>query len=192
MPAHCISALAPRVLLASFALALAGCVQVPPEVIKLHEKEAEITRELKRTHLALVDSYVNERLLALEKFYFGTYGPAYLKTWKQEFKRQKGRDYDEAQDFAILHEDLIAEYQDKTRPIETLRADLKAAVTKAYDQFGQAHGTVGAWLASTKKLSDTQRTLTNQLLQGIDPKLSLESIDQKIASLQTELLGKIN
>jgi hypothetical protein len=175
------------VLFALLGLAWSGCVRVPAEVVQLHAKEITIVGELRRTHLALVDSYVDVRLAGFEEFYFKTYGPEFLTNWKAEFKRVKGRDYDEAKDFALLHQDLVATYQDKIKPIEALRTELKEAILAAYAQHKQSHEAVQAWLLSAKKLNDTERALTNKLLGAIDPKLSLEAVDRKIDELRTQL-----
>lgn len=174
-------------LLALLGLGLAGCVHVPTEVVQLHAKEKEIVTELQRTHLALIDGYVDQRLAAFEKFYFGTYGPRYVANWKSTLKEKSGRDYDEAKDFPVLHEDLVAEYLKKSAPIEQTRAELKAAVRESYAQLAQSQAAVQAWLLSAKKLSDTERALTNKLLAQVNPALSLEAIDRKIADAQAAL-----
>ncbi len=174
-------------MLALLCLGLFGCVNVPSEVVQLHAKESTIANELQRTHLALIDGYIDQRLLDFEKFYFATYGPKYVTNWKATFKERRGRDYDEARDFATLHEDLIAEYLAKTTPVEKMRADLKAAVIAAHGQFGQSHDAVHAWLLSAKKLSDTEKALTNKLLGAANPSLSLEAIDAKISEIQNLL-----
>lgn len=174
-------------LLPLLCLVLSGCVTIPPEVVQLHERESTIAKELHRTHLALIDGYVDQRLAKFEDFYFATYSPKFVANWKAAFKAGENRDYDEAKDFALLHQDLIAEYQDKTAPVEKMRTDLKLAVIEAFAQFTQSHGAVHAWLLSAKKLSDTEKALTNKLLGAVDPKLSLEAIDGKITEIQNLL-----
>ncbi len=168
-------------------LAFSGCISVPSEIVQLHQKEMDIANELQRTHLALVDSYVDERLLVFEDFYFNEYGPKYLANWKAAFKSVKGREYDETTDFGTLHPDLVVEYQEKTKPIEDLRAQLKDSVKAAYAQFQQSHAGTHAWLLSAKKLDKQRRASTNRLLAAVKPDLSLESIDRKIAEIQNQL-----
>jgi hypothetical protein len=176
-----------RPIAVAMALALGGCTTIPHEVIRLHEKEAEIVSELQRTHLALVDSYVDQRLSQFEAFYFTQYGPKFFDNWKAGFARTYEREYDPAKDFNLLHQDLVAEYLETVKPVEELRLKLRSAIQEAYSQFFEAQGVVQAWLVSARKWNETQRTLTNKLLGSIDSSLSLETIDQEIKRIETRL-----
>ena len=166
---------------------LPGCVNVPGEVVELHEKQKAIAEELKRTHLALVDGYVDQRLAKFHVFYFSTYGPRYLVNWKSGFKVKFERDYDEAKDFPQLHQDLLAGYFILIEPIELMRTDLKAAIDESYTQFSRSHDEVHSWLLSAKRLSDTERALLNKFLAKVNPTLSLNAIDEKVDEIQAKL-----
>ena len=83
-------------------LLLYSCASVPPQVAKLHQKEYEIIASLKQSHIAMVDAYVDQKIVAFESFFFKEYGPRYLKNWQQSFKAVYGRDYDERRDFNLL------------------------------------------------------------------------------------------
>ena len=168
-------------------LALCSCLSVPPEIIQLHEKEALLAAELNRTQVALIDGFVDERLRQFEAFYFSKYAPRYLENWKAEFARVNKRAFNEASDFGQLHPDLVAEYLDKIKPIEKMRAELKAAVNEAYSQYHQSYTATHAWLQSAKKLNDGQRGMINRIAARAHPSLSLDAIEEKITELQNSL-----
>src|ERR1041385_2685206 len=86
-------------------LLVAGCVSAPHEVVTLHEKQGAMMQELKRTHLAMIDAYVDEKLQTFERFYFEKYGPVYRKNWEADFNAKMGRDYDAGKDFALFYND---------------------------------------------------------------------------------------
>src|SRR5690606_3414125 len=67
-------------------LFLLGCASAPPEVRQLHQKEAEIIGAMQKSHFALVDAFMDQKVLEFETFYFAEYGPAYLQNWKANFK----------------------------------------------------------------------------------------------------------
>jgi hypothetical protein len=51
-----------RFLAAAFLIclfSLYSCVSVPPQVAKTHQKELEIIKSLRASHMAMVDSFVN-------------------------------------------------------------------------------------------------------------------------------------
>ena len=81
------------------AMTLLGCVSVPPQVAKTHQKELEIIESLQPAHLAMVDSYIDQKLENFEHFFFYTYGPVFLSHWINTFKTLNNRDYDENRDF---------------------------------------------------------------------------------------------
>ena len=167
---------------------ISGCVSVPPEVDRAHRKELEIIESLKSSHLAMVDAYVDQKLLTFENFFFNNYGPVYLNHWVESFKTIKNRDYDQSRDFPVLYNDLVAEYQSESEPIESIRSDLKAAIAAEYTNTIEVHNAVGRWLESLEKLNASQRKSIDSLLAAIKPGLSLNSIDEaiKIAKANVE------
>lgn len=54
-----------------------------------------------------------------------------------------GRDYDEARDFEIFSNDLVAEYQEVSSPLDTIREDLKAAINTEYSNTYLLHDGIG-------------------------------------------------
>lgn len=63
-----------------------GCASVPPQIAQIHQKELEIIQSLQKSHLAMVNAYVDQKISIFEAFYFDCYGPVYLKNWKRIFK----------------------------------------------------------------------------------------------------------
>ena len=171
---------------------LSGCVSVPPQVIKTHQKELEIIEALRKSHIEMVDAYVDEKLQNFEKFFFDDYGPVYLKHWQKSFKTTYSRDYDPKKDFSLLYSDLVAEYQDLSTPIEQIRYELKAAITTEYSNAIAAHQAVDRWLESLEKLNKSQRGAIDALLTGIKPGLSLDSVDQAIKEATDTVKKKID
>ena len=169
------------------ALFLAGCVSVPPQVAQLHQREQEIVQELQKSHLALVNAYIDHKLAEFETFYFQQYGPAYRENWMEGFKDAHGRDYDPEQDFALFYEDLTAEYLEVVEPLNQMRSDLKAAIETEYGNALAAHESVGVWLDSLKTLTDVQRTAVDSLLSAAKPGLSLESFDHGFRAAEEKL-----
>ena len=175
-----------------FLFGLYSCVSVPPEVTKTHQKELEIIESLRTSHMAMVDSYVNEKLLNFEQFFFKEYGPAYLKNWQEAFNTLYNRKYDPNKDFPLLYNDLVVEYQELTAPIEQIREELKTAIATEYSNAFAAHQAVGHWLDSLEKLNKAQRSAINNLLAGIKPGLSLDSIDKAIEEAKAKVQDKID
>ena len=184
-----------RFLVAAFLISLFslyGCVSVPPQVAKVHQKELDIIQNLRQSHIGLVDSYVDEKLLNFEEFFFNDYGPAYLKNWQKAFKTTYNRNYDPNKDFPLLYNDLVAEYQELTSPIEKIRYDLKAAINTEYSNAIDTHRAVSRWLDSLEKLNKAQQGAIDDLLAGIKPGLSLDSIDKAIEEAKAKVEKKID
>lgn len=180
------------VLFISSLLLIGGCASVPPEVAQAHQKELEIIEALKTSHLAMVDAYIDQKLISLEVFYFDTYGPAYLKNWKSGFKQEKDRDYDVKKDFSILYSDLIVEYQEVIKPIETLRQNLKQSIDVEFANAIQIHKAIDKWIKSINSLQMVNKAAIDKILENIKPGLSLDEIDKKIEEVKIKIDKKLN
>lgn len=172
-------------------LMFAGCASVPPQVAQTHQKELEIIQELQKTHLAMVDVYVDQKQAEFETFYFQEYGPAYYKNWLESFAQKNGRNYEPAKDFPLLYNDLTAEYLDTIKPIEQIRSDLKDSVNTEYSNAFAAHEAVGKWLENLKKLTEAQSTAADSILSGVRPGLSLDKVDVAIKTARNTALQNI-
>lgn len=171
-----------------------GCVSVPPQIAVLHEKELGIIKELQKTHLAMVDAYVNQKISDFEQFYFKVYGPSYRTTWEANFKSVRGRDYDPDKDFPIFYEDLVAEYIEVIEPMESQRSELHDAIGGKYRLAISAHESIGTWINSVEALNNAQREAVDSLLGGIKPGLSLDSLEEafgRAKDVATAKLGKL-
>lgn len=169
--------------------AAGGCISTPPEVIKLHAKESTLIGELERSHLALLDAYVEEKLANFETFYFQTYGPRFRERWTEAFMLEHGRSYDEARDFPLLYNDLVAEYQERVEPIERLHRELGASVRAAYADVAVAHGVTADWIESVQRLSGSQRRTADTVLSAAGPSLSVGAIEDQIEEIRRRLLA---
>lgn len=167
-----------KLMMITIGLFMLGCASVPPQVAQTHQKELEIIQELQKTHLAMVDAYVDQKLAEFETFYFQEYGPAYYKNWMESFKETNGREYDQAKDFPRFYEDLTAEYLEVVEPLNQMRSNLKAAIETEYGNALAAHEAVGNWLESLKTLTDAQRAAVDSILSAAKPGLSLNAIDE--------------
>jgi len=177
--------------LSSSLLLIGGCASVPPEVGQAHQKELQIIESLKASHLSMVDAYIDQKLAALEEFYFDTYGAAYLKNWKSSFKQVKGRDYDEKKDFSILYSDLVVEYQEIIKPIETMRHNLKQSINDEYMNAIQVHKAIDKWIKSINSLQMANKAAIDKILGNIKPGLSLGEIDKKIKDAREVIEKKL-
>ncbi|MHB1051333.1 MAG: hypothetical protein ACYC09_14740 [Bacteroidota bacterium] len=166
--------------LAVLAFLHTGCVSAPPQIIQLHQKELEVIQSVQNSHLAMVDAYVDQKILVFENFYFREYGPSFLKHWRKHFKDTYGRDYDEDRDFHALYNDLVAEYQSEVAPIETIRKELRDAISGEYRNIFAAHEAVNGWIKSVEKLSTSHKESIDLLLGSIKSGLSLDSVDEAI------------
>ncbi len=173
-------------------LLLYSCASVPPQIAKLHQKEFEIIASLQQSHIAMVDAYVDQKILAFESFFFKEYGPSYLRHWQENFKAVYGRDYDERRDFNLLYNDLVIEYQREVAPIEQIRSDLKGAILREYRHVVAAHEAVGGWINNIEKLNSAQREAFDRLLGAIKPGLSLDSVDKAISKAIEKAKSKIS
>jgi len=185
--------LSARIPLVSFLalLGCAACVHVPPQIAQTHSKELEIISSLQRSHMAMVDAYVDQKIVAFEAFFFGEYGPAYLDHWRSNFKSLNGRDYDEKHDFHDLYSDLVAEYQSEVQPLEEVRNQLKDALSEEYRNAIEAHQAIGAWIKSAERLNAAQRGAIDRLLGGIKPGLSLGSVDKALESAKEKVKTRL-
>jgi hypothetical protein len=168
-----------------------GCVSAPPQVVLLHAKEGEMLKDLRRTHLAMVDAYVDKKIEIFDTFYFKEYAVKYRQRWETAFAARMGRPYDPDRDFSTFSNDLVASYLSNVEPLNKLRADLRDQITVAHDQIAQAHQTVGAWIQSVEKLNSSQRETANKLLGAIDSSLSMEKIETRIDEVTTRLINKL-
>lgn len=175
-------------LAAVLACVLGGCISTPPEVIKLHAKEATLIGDLERAHLALLDAYIEEKLAGFERFYFETYGPRYRANWIAVFEQKHGRPFDEERDFPLLYNDLVAEYHDRVEPIMALRREMTGAVQAAYADVTMAHSVTGDWIESVQGLSGSQRRAADSVLGSVGPSLNVEAIEERIEELRRRLL----
>lgn len=172
-------------------LAAIACASVPPQVAKTHQRELEILQSLERAHLAMVDSYVDQKLQNFERFFFTEYGPTFLAHWLASFRQLNGRDYDPSRDFPTLYNDLVAQYQTESAPIEHIRVQLREAIAAEYRNAVAAHKAVGGWLDSLEKLNAAQRQAIDDLLGAIQPGLSLDAIDRAIETARRNVEAKI-
>lgn len=161
-------------------LGLSGCATIPPEITKAHSKELEIIQTLETSHLAMVDSFIDQKIVVFENFFFSKYGPVYRKNWIASFKEINNRDYNEEQDFASLYNDLVAEYQDLIAPIEKARFELKTSIMTEYTNVKALHSTTGYWIENLKRLNESQRKTINSTLSTIKPGLSIEAINNAV------------
>jgi hypothetical protein len=173
-------------------LMLMGCASAPPEVRKVHSKESEIFESIKKSHLALVDAYMAQKVQAFETFYFSEYGPAYVRNWKEIFKAGSGRNYEESRDFNLLHADLIAEYMETIAPLDSIRLELREAVTSEYAQAFAAHAEVDTWLASMEKLNASKKEALNKILGAAKPGLSLSSVENLVEKMKEKASSKVS
>ncbi len=173
------------------AVFLAGCVSAPHEVVKLHDREGQIMQELQRTHLVMIDAYVDEKVKIFEDFYFKQYGPVYRRNWESSFQKLSGRPYDADKDFALMYNDLVATYQQEIEPLNKLRAELRERIVTAHQQAAEAHDAVSGWIHSVERLNTAQRDAANRLLSSVSPSLSLEKIDTKVSEMTTNLAKKM-
>jgi hypothetical protein len=184
----------PRHLLSlALTLGLAGCASVPPQIATTHQKQREILESLRESHLAMVDAYVDQKLLMFEGFFFDEYGTVYLKHWRANFKTLYGREYDEPRDFKALYNDLVAEYDDQSAPLQKIRMDLHAAIQAEYGNALTAHQAVGDWIGSMEALNTSQRQALDRFIQAVKPGLSLDAVDRAVATtvdmLRTKMSG---
>jgi hypothetical protein len=175
-----------------FAVSSMGCASVPAQIAQTHRKELEIIQSLRSTHLAMVDAYVDQKLRNFEQFFFNQYGPAFLKHWIAVFKSLNDRDYDSTKDFPILYNDLVAEYQAESAPIEKMRVDLREAIATEYRNAIAAHHAVEGCIDSLEKLNASQRQAIDSLLAAIKPGLSLDSIDQAVETAKDNVKARID
>lgn len=169
-----------------------ACASVPPQVAKLQQKELEIIVSLRQSHLAMVDAYVDQKVLVFESWFFQVYGPVFIDDWRAKFRELNGRDYEESSDFRILYNDLVAEYQTEVSPIEEIRRDLREAISREYRHTVAAHEAVGAWIDSMEKLNGAQKDAIDRLLGAIKPGLSLELVDRAVEEAKSGALTKIS
>lgn len=157
----------------------------------LHSKEAELLKELRRTHLAMVDAFVDKKIEVFETFYFNEYANSFRTNWEKAFQQNQGRVYDPARDFPMFSNDLVASYQQNVEPFQKLRVELRDQVATAHDQVAEAHQGVGDWIRSVEKLTKSQRTAADRLLQSINPALSVEGIETKVNSLTQKMIENL-
>lgn len=174
-----------------YMLLAASCASVPPQVAKTHQKELEIIESLQSSHLAMVDAYVDQKLQNFEHFFFFEYGPVYFNHWIKVFKDLHNRDYDPSRDFPNLYNDLVAEYQAESAPIEEIRVELREAIATEYRNAKDAHKAVGRWIDSMEKLNASQRQAFDSLLAGIKPGLSLDAIEQAVEAAKEMVKKRI-
>lgn len=158
-------------------IGLGACTSIPGELATLHSKEREVIENLRISHLAMIDAFVDQKLSNFESFYFKEYGPAFRDNWFESFAENKGRAYDPERDFDLLYNDLVVEYQEAAAPIEETRRQLHESFEAEYKNALQAHDTIGRWHASLKKLNDSQRSAANELLGLLNADLSLEVLE---------------
>ncbi len=181
-----------KIIFSLFILAVtSSCVSIPPEITKVHLKELEIIESLKVSHLAMVDAYVDQKILVFESFFFNEYGLVYRTNWMASFKELNGRDYNQENDFPKLYNDLVAEYQEQILPIEKIRFDLKTSIILEYKNAIDLHRTTGNWIDSLKKLNDSQRKTIDTMLSSIKPGLSLDAIDDALENAKSKLKTKL-
>jgi hypothetical protein len=173
-------------------LLVTGCVSVPPQIAQTHQKELEVLQALRESHLSMIDSFVNQKKSNFENFFFNTYGPVFIDNWMQSFQEFRGRPYDPLKDFSLLYSDLVAEYQIEQAPIEEIRTQLRDAVDTEYRNAITAHKTIGRWLESLEELNSAQQASINELLQEIDPDLSVDSVDEVVKEAKNSLRDKIS
>lgn len=164
---------------------LVGCPSVPPQVALVHQKELEIIEALKASHLAMVDSYIDQKILVFEDFFFKEYGPSYLRNWQTSFQKVTGRAYDPAKDFPMLYGDLVAEYRESSQPLEDIRKQLRDAIIREYANAIAAHKAVERWIQSLRRLNTSQKEALNALLGSIKPGLSLDAVDEALKKAKT-------
>lgn len=172
-------------------VAAIGCTSVPPQVAQLHLKEGEILHNLETAHLAMIDSFVDQKLIVFEDFFFKKYGPAFRENWITIFETEQDRDYVPETDFGLFYNDLVAEYVEESAPIEEIRKSLRSAIKTEYRNAHSAHESVGNWLNSVQALNAMQKQFLKGLLGSIKPGLNLDSIDKAVADAKERIKAKI-
>ena len=177
-----------RISIAVAMVVLSGCTSVPPQVVQVQLQEKAIIESLRTSHLALVDVYMAKKFEEFENFFFTKYGPHYHDEWMKAFRKKEGRQYEFKQDFPFLYNDLVAEYQEKSKQVSLLHSELRQSIVMEYRNALDAHITVSRWLEALKNLNETQRNVTDSVLKSIRPELSLEVIENKIRGIVKDLV----
>jgi len=174
-----------------FILLSSGCASVPAQIAKTHQKELEIINSLQQSHLAMVDAYVDRKILNFKSFFFKTYGPAYLKHWRNNFKAVYNRVYEESRDFHVFYDDLVAQYQGEVAPIEDTRNELREAILRQYRHAIEAHQVVGGWMNTLKGPNLANIEAIDRLLGAINKELSLDSVEKAVNDAIAKTEAKI-
>ncbi len=176
-----------RISILAAILVLSGCTSVPPQVIQVQLQEKAIIESLRTSHLALADVYMETKFEQFEKFFFSKYGPHFRDEWEKKFLQKKGRPYNSEGDFPHFYNDLVAEYQDKSKRIARLHSKLRQSIDIEYQNALRAHSAVNQWLVALEDLNETQRNIVNSILDSIRPKLSLDVIESTIHEIEIDV-----
>ena len=122
----------------------------------------------------LVDAYIDQKLQNFENFFFKEYGPVYFSHWIESFKTLKGRNYDPSVDFPLLYNDLVAEYQAETKPIEQERRQIRSTIASNIE---------GIMSSKDEKFIVTMK---EQLFRDVDKAISYsqENVKSRINAMQ--------
>lgn len=168
-------------------VALSGCTSVPPQVIQVQLQEKTIIESLRKSHLALVDVYMEKKLEDFEDFFFSEHSSRFRENWMKGFLQEKGRQYDPQQDFSLFYKDLVAEYQEKSELIARLHSELRQSIVMEYRNALDAHSAVSQWLVALKDLNESQRNTFDSILNSLRSELSLDAVENNIREVQTQL-----
>jgi len=164
----------------------------PDSLIKQVEKQT-ITdvSSFSKIYYPLVNAYIDQELEEFKLYFFNTYGPIYYQDWKNEFRRDKGRNYSEINDFPKLYSDLVNEYEEEKEPIENLRASLLNIASEdpeKLDSLLQQHRNKKLVLdksdISLDKLAQNRvKEVVAIVKSGVEQKLNLKEVLLAINSL---------
>jgi len=177
------------------AVAMAGCVSLPPETPQLSAEIGKQIIESRTSHLALLGQYMNEKRDRIDEFIAREWIPEFAS---QAFTRPavkeawdhivSSNNKTERLEFIVgmgsrLQQRINAKRQELIAPINELEQSLTARLNEHYDQMLAANSTLTAFLDSASAVKEREHRVLSSM--KIDGKLT------EYMGKADEIVGKI-
>jgi len=177
---------------------MAGCASIPREATSLSIEIGSMINSSKKTHLALLDEYINIRRERIDDYMHNVWIPWFIQDFVKQVDLEKEicenieslesamvlRDFTEAASLRVTEKRL-----ELTEAVDEIDRTLRKKIKKHYSSLSRANRTLTSNLKSFQKNQDFRDEILKQLKMEPE-KLPFKQISKKLDKLMELKNGK--
>lgn len=177
---HSIVRCAGLAILLAVTIVSGGCANIPKESVELSSEIGKGIAESRRAHVALLNTYFQQKKTDLDQFIENDYLEALVGNVQQGLKKAGKPDTLTTAQLRDILKEVIAERDSKHADLEKTRVLLLGKIEDHYFTLTQANSGITALLASAVAVKDATTRMTATVKTTTQGKIDLDAIDLKV------------